>query len=73
MHPGTKKQNPEALTAILKHATTNGVIVLDAGSWDSVLRIMPSVVISDELIDDAATVIEEALTALSAAAAAAAE
>jgi 4-aminobutyrate aminotransferase/(S)-3-amino-2-methylpropionate transaminase len=32
-----------------------------------VLRIMPSVVISDELIDDAATVLEEALTALVAA------
>ncbi|TCO39356.1 4-aminobutyrate aminotransferase/(S)-3-amino-2-methylpropionate transaminase [Rathayibacter tanaceti] len=64
VHPGTKRQNPEALTAILKHATTNGVIVLDAGSWDSVLRIMPSVVISEELIDDAATVIEEALAQL---------
>jgi len=34
--------------------------VLDAGSWDSVLRIMPSVVISDALIDDAASVLEEA-------------
>ncbi len=61
VHPGTKKPNPEALTAVLKHATTNGVIPLDAGSWDSVLRIMPSVIISEELIDDAATVIEEAL------------
>ncbi|PPF62214.1 4-aminobutyrate--2-oxoglutarate transaminase [Clavibacter michiganensis] len=62
--PGTREPNPEALTAILKYATTHGVIVLDAGSWDSVLRIMPSVVISDELIDDAATVLEEALAAL---------
>jgi 4-aminobutyrate aminotransferase/(S)-3-amino-2-methylpropionate transaminase len=42
------------------------VIVLDAGSWDSVLRIMPSVVISEELIDDAASVIEVALAAQSA-------
>ena len=45
--------------------TTNGVIALDAGSWDSVLRIMPSVVISEALIDDAAGVIEEALAGLS--------
>ncbi|HZK58402.1 MAG TPA: aminotransferase class III-fold pyridoxal phosphate-dependent enzyme [Cryobacterium sp.] len=67
VHPGTKKPYPEALTAIITHAATNGVIVLDAGSWDSVLRIMPSVVISEALIDDAASVIEEALTALSAA------
>jgi 4-aminobutyrate aminotransferase/(S)-3-amino-2-methylpropionate transaminase len=62
--PGTREPNPEALAAILKYATTHGVIVLDAGSWDSVLRIMPSVVISDELIDDAATVLEEALATL---------
>jgi len=65
VHPGTKRPNPEALTAVLKHATTHGVIALDAGSWDSVLRIMPSVAISEELIDDAAGVIEEALTTLS--------
>jgi len=64
VHPGTKDPNPEALTAVLKHATTNGVIALDAGSWDSVLRIMPSVVISEALIDDAATVLEEALARL---------
>lgn len=63
--PGTKKPNPEALTEIIRHSTANGVIVLDAGSWDSVLRFLPSVVISEELIDDAASVIEEALTRLS--------
>jgi 4-aminobutyrate aminotransferase/(S)-3-amino-2-methylpropionate transaminase len=62
---GTKDPNPAALSAVLKHATSNGVIPLDAGSWDSVLRIMPSVVISEELIDDAAGVIEEALAELS--------
>ncbi|MBN9606635.1 MAG: 4-aminobutyrate--2-oxoglutarate transaminase [Actinomycetales bacterium] len=62
--PGTKEPNPEGLSAILKHATSHGVIPLDAGSWDSVLRIMPSVVISEELIDDAASVIEEALEKL---------
>ena len=65
VHPGTKDPHPEALTAVLKHATTHGVIALDAGSWDSVLRIMPSVAISEELIDDAASVLEEALATLS--------
>jgi 4-aminobutyrate aminotransferase/(S)-3-amino-2-methylpropionate transaminase len=61
VQPGTKTPNPEALQAVLGHATRNGVIPLDAGSWDSVLRLLPSVVISEELIDDAATVLEEAL------------
>ncbi len=64
VHPGTRDPYPEALTAVLKHAASNGVIALDAGSWDSVLRIMPSVVISEALIDDAAGVLEEALAAL---------
>jgi 4-aminobutyrate aminotransferase/(S)-3-amino-2-methylpropionate transaminase len=64
--PGTKKPNPEALAEIIRHATSNGVIVLDAGSWDSVLRFLPSVVISEALIDDAATVIEQKLAELSA-------
>ncbi|QYF74070.1 aminotransferase class III-fold pyridoxal phosphate-dependent enzyme [Cryobacterium sp. PAMC25264] len=67
VHPGTKKPFPEALSFVLKHATTNGVIALDAGSWDSVLRIMPSVVISEALIDDAASVLEEAFTLFQAA------
>lgn len=62
--PGSTTPNPNALTAVLAHATTNGVIALDAGSWDSVLRLLPSVVISEELIDDAATVVEKALARL---------
>ena len=65
VQPGTKKPNPEALKAVLTHSTRNGVIPLDAGSWDSVLRIMPSVIISEELIDDAATIIEQALSTIS--------
>ena len=64
VHPGTTTPHPEALTTVLRHATSNGVIALDAGSWDSVLRLLPSVVISDELIDEAAGVLEEALTTL---------
>ncbi|TFB88300.1 aminotransferase class III-fold pyridoxal phosphate-dependent enzyme [Cryobacterium algoricola] len=63
--PGTTTPNPAALRTIIDHATSHGVIVLDAGSWDSVLRLLPSVVISAELIDDAATVIEETLALLS--------
>jgi 4-aminobutyrate aminotransferase/(S)-3-amino-2-methylpropionate transaminase len=59
--PGTKEPNPGALTSVIGYATAHGVIPLDAGSWDSVLRIMPSLVISDALVDDAASVLEEAL------------
>lgn len=64
--PGTRDPNPGALQAVIAHAAANGVIVLDAGSWDSVLRFLPSVVISEELIDDAASVIEQELARQSA-------
>ena len=64
VQPGTKNPNPEALKKVIDYAAAHGVIVLDAGSWDSVLRIMPSVVISEELLDDAAGVLEEAFATL---------
>src|SRR5690606_9358717 len=60
VEPGTTTPNAPALTKVLRHATAHGVIPLDSGSWDSVLRLLPSVVISDELIDDAAGVLETA-------------
>ncbi|MGN6743572.1 MAG: aminotransferase class III-fold pyridoxal phosphate-dependent enzyme [Amnibacterium sp.] len=61
VRPGTRKPNPGLLKHVLRFAAEHGVIALDAGSWDSVLRLLPSVVISDALIDDAAGVLEEAL------------
>jgi len=66
VEPGTRTPNPGALKSVIAHAAANGVIVLDAGSWDSVLRFLPRVVISEELVDDAASVIEEERARLSA-------
>src|SRR3954452_821717 len=61
VEPGSKRPNPAALKHVLDHAVRNGVIPLDAGSWDSVLRLLPSVLISEALIDDAMGVLEEGL------------
>jgi 4-aminobutyrate aminotransferase/(S)-3-amino-2-methylpropionate transaminase len=61
VQPGSRKPNPALLKHVLGYATTHGVIPLDAGSWDSVLRLLPSVYISEALIDDAASVLEEAI------------
>src|SRR4051812_29972113 len=61
VEPGTRKPNPALLKHVLKYATEHGVIPLDAGSWDSVLRLLPPVVISDALLDDAAGVLEAAI------------
>ncbi len=62
--PGGREPDAAGLTTVLTHATSHGVIALDSGSWNSVLRLMPSVVISDDLIDDAAGVIEDGLAVL---------
>src|ERR1700712_5374710 len=59
--PGPRKPNPALLKHVLRYATEHGVIPLDAGSWDSVLRLLPSVVISEALLDDAAGVLEAAI------------
>jgi 4-aminobutyrate aminotransferase / (S)-3-amino-2-methylpropionate transaminase / 5-aminovalerate transaminase len=64
VQPGTTRPNPAALKHVLAYAAEHGVIALDAGSWDSVLRLLPSVVISDALLDDAASVLEDAFATL---------
>ncbi len=60
----TKEANAAAVSAISKHAFENGVILLTAGTYGNVIRFLPSLAISDELLLDAVSVIEDALTAL---------
>jgi 4-aminobutyrate aminotransferase/(S)-3-amino-2-methylpropionate transaminase len=43
----------------------DGVLVLTAGSYGNVLRFLPPLVISDELLDDALTVLEKAFASCS--------
>nr|WP_138944691.1 aminotransferase class III-fold pyridoxal phosphate-dependent enzyme [Plantibacter sp. M259] len=59
--PGTKQPHPTALQTVIDAAIAQGVLVLDAGTWDSVLRLLPSAVMSDELLRDAVFVLEDAL------------
>jgi 4-aminobutyrate aminotransferase/(S)-3-amino-2-methylpropionate transaminase len=42
-----------------------GVLVLTAGSYGNVLRFLPPLVISDDLLDDALSVLEKALATTS--------
>jgi 4-aminobutyrate aminotransferase/(S)-3-amino-2-methylpropionate transaminase len=64
VNPGTKDPNPEAMNAIVKYCQSKGVLVLTAGTYGNVLRFLPPLVISDELLKDALGVIEEALATL---------
>src|SRR3954469_10847228 len=60
----TKLPNPEAVTALAAHAAQNGVLILTAGTWGNVLRFLPSLAISDELIEDALGVLADGFAAL---------
>ena len=62
--PGTKDPNPDAMNAIVKYCQSKGVLVLTAGTYANVVRFLPPLVITDELLKDALGVIEEALASL---------
>ncbi|MGN7801082.1 4-aminobutyrate--2-oxoglutarate transaminase [Leifsonia sp. 22587] len=60
----TKEPNPEAVNAIVAAAAQQGILFLNAGTWGNVLRFLPSLAVSDELIADAVSVIDDAISAL---------
>jgi len=60
----TKEANAAGVSAISKYAFEHGVILLTAGTYGNVIRFLPSLAISDELLLDAVSVIEEALASL---------
>lgn len=60
----TKEANPAAVSAISRYAFEHGVILLTAGTYGNVIRFLPSLAVSDELLLDAVSVIEDALSTL---------
>jgi len=62
--PGTMDPNAEATDAVMKHCHQNGVIVLNAGTSNNVLRFLPPLAISDELLHDALDVLAAGLAKL---------
>ena len=62
--PGTLEPDKAAAQRVAAACATQGVLVLTCGTWGNVLRLLPPLVIGDELLDDALTVLEDALHAL---------
>ena len=48
--PQTKKPDPAATSRVLAACHSEGVILLKAGTYDNVVRILPPLVISDDLL-----------------------
>ncbi len=60
----TKVPNPEAVSKIVAFAAQQGVLLLNAGTYGNVLRFLPSLAVSDALIADAISVIDDAFASL---------
>jgi 4-aminobutyrate aminotransferase/(S)-3-amino-2-methylpropionate transaminase len=61
---GSKDPNPAAMAAVIKDCQSKGVLILTAGTYGNVIRFLPPIVISDELLKDALSVLEEAFATL---------
>jgi 4-aminobutyrate aminotransferase/(S)-3-amino-2-methylpropionate transaminase len=57
---GTKDPNPELMAKVIKYCQSKGVLILTAGSYGNVIRFLPPLVITDELLKDALGVLAEA-------------
>jgi len=64
VEPGTKKPNSAAMNAVVKYCQSKGVLILTAGTYANVVRFLPPIVITDELLKDALSVLDEALASL---------
>jgi 4-aminobutyrate aminotransferase/(S)-3-amino-2-methylpropionate transaminase len=58
--PGSKEPNGDVLGKVVKYAQQKGVLFLTAGTYGNVLRFLPPLVISDDLVKDAMSVLDEA-------------
>ena len=64
VEPGTKTPNTAAMNAVVKYCQSKGVLILTAGTYSNVVRFLPPVVITDELLKDALSVLDEAFASL---------
>ncbi|MFP7832940.1 4-aminobutyrate--2-oxoglutarate transaminase [Marisediminicola sp. LYQ134] len=65
VHPATSEPDPASVAAIVRFALQNGVILIAAGTRGNVVRLLPSLVLTDELLLEALDVLGAALESLS--------
>jgi len=60
----TKAPNAEAVSRLVAFAAQHGVLFLSAGTWGNVLRFLPSLAMSDALLDDGLRVLDDGFASL---------
>jgi 4-aminobutyrate aminotransferase len=56
--------NPEAVAKVIKSCQDEKLLLLNCGTWDQAIRIIPPLVVNAEQIAEALTIFERAVTAL---------
>ncbi|GAB3606862.1 4-aminobutyrate--2-oxoglutarate transaminase [Conyzicola nivalis] len=64
VRPGTTEPDAASVTFLADYAAKNGVLLLTAGTYGNVLRFLPSLAISDELLLEALGVLADGFAAL---------
>ena len=65
--PGTNEPDPVLTKAIAAEAFKRGVILLTCGSYGNIIRLLPPLVISDELLDEGIAVLADIVREMAAA------
>ena len=60
---GSKEPNPELTKAVAAACLKEGVIILTCGTYGNVIRLLPPLVITDELLNDGLDVLAAAVRA----------
>jgi 4-aminobutyrate aminotransferase/(S)-3-amino-2-methylpropionate transaminase len=61
--PGTTEPNSEVMSAVIKYCQQKGVLILSAGTYSNVIRLLPPLVIPENLLIEALEIIDEAFAA----------
>ncbi|MEV0969517.1 4-aminobutyrate--2-oxoglutarate transaminase [Microtetraspora glauca] len=61
VQPGTKEPNAAATAEIARRCHAEGLLALTAGTYGNVLRFLPPLVISDELLEEGLSILENAI------------
>lgn len=62
--PGGIEPHPTALNTILKYCQDNGVLILSAGTYGNVVRLLPPLVISEDLLREALDILDKAIASV---------
>jgi 4-aminobutyrate aminotransferase/(S)-3-amino-2-methylpropionate transaminase len=61
VRPGTTEPAPELAKAVVQSCHSEGVLALVCGTYGNVIRLLPPLVIGDDLLHEALTVLEKAI------------